>query len=163
MLKLEQVKRRPEESEDCLREKAAALLRIPPEEILSLTVLRRAVDARPPICLVYTLAVEVKNEGAVLRRSRCRQASLYLPQRYTFTGTESAPNWHQTAPNVLPPVVVGAGPAGLFAALTLARAGASLWSRGKRMWKIFGPVGLFFPTPMCSLARAAPGLFPTGS
>lgn len=55
MLKLEQVKRRPEESEDCLREKAASLLRIPPEEILSLTVLRRAVDARPPICLVYTL------------------------------------------------------------------------------------------------------------
>ena len=75
MLKLEQVKRRPEESEDCLREKAASLLRIPPEEILSLTVLRRAVDARPPICLVYTLAVEVKNEGAVLRRSRCRQAA----------------------------------------------------------------------------------------
>ena len=101
MLKLEQVKRRPEESEDCLREKAASLLRIPPEEILSLTVLRRAVDARPPICLVYTLAVEVKNEGAVLRRSRCRQASPYLPQRYTFTATESAPNWHQTAPNVL--------------------------------------------------------------
>lgn len=123
MLKLEQVKRRPEESEDCLREKAASLLRIPPEEILSLTVLRRAVDARPPICLVYTLAVEVKNEGAVLRRSRCRQASPYLPQRYTFTGTESAPNWHQTAPNVLPPVVVGAGPAGLFATLLLARAG----------------------------------------
>lgn len=123
MLKLEQVKRRPEESEDCLREKAASLLRIPPEEILSLTILRRAVDARPPICLVYTLAVEVKNEGAVLRRSRCRQASPYLPQRYTFTGTESAPNWHQTAPNVLPPVVVGAGPAGLFATLLLARAG----------------------------------------
>lgn len=123
MLKLEQVKRRPEEPEDCLREKAASLLRIPPKEILSLTVLRRAVDARPPICLVYTLAVEVKNEGAVLRRSRCRQASPYLPQRYTFTGTESAPNWHQTAPNVLPPVVVGAGPAGLFATLLLARAG----------------------------------------
>lgn len=123
MLKLEQVKRRPEEPEDCLREKAASLLRIPPKEILSLTVLRRAVDARPPICLVYTLAVEVKNEGAVLRRSRCRQASPYLPQRYTFTATESAPNWHQTAPNVLPPVVVGAGPAGLFATLLLARAG----------------------------------------
>lgn len=123
MLKLEQVKRRPEESEDCLRKKAASLLRIPPEEILSLTVLRRAVDARPPICLVYTLAVEVKNEGAVLRRSRCRQASPYLPQRYTFTATGSAPNWHQTAPNVLPPVVVGAGPAGLFATLLLARAG----------------------------------------
>ena len=79
MLKLEQVKRRPEEPEDCLREKAASLLRIPPEEILSLTVRRRAVDARPPLCLVYTLAVEVKNEGAVLRRSRCRQASPYLP------------------------------------------------------------------------------------
>ena len=160
MLKLEQVKRRPEESEDCLREKAAALLRIPPEEILSLTVLRRAVDARPPICLVYTLAVEVKNEGAVLRRSRCRQASPYLPQRYTFTATESAPNWHQTAPNVLPPVVVGAGPAGLRPILL--ERGQPVEQRQKDV-ENFWSGGPLLPNSMCSLARAAPGLFPTES
>ncbi len=130
MLKLEQVKRRPEEPETSLREKAAALLRVSPEEILSLTILRKAVDARPPLCLVYTLAVEVKNEGAVLRRSRCKNASPYFPEKFTFPFPETAPQLPQIAPKLhrntaenLPPVVVGAGPAGLFAALILAQAG----------------------------------------
>lgn len=130
MLKLEQVKRRPEEPESCLRKKAAALLRVSPEEILSLTILRKAVDARPPLCLVYTLAVEVKNEDAALRRSRCKNASPYLPQKFTFPFTEIAPQLprispklHRNSPVFLPPVVVGAGPAGLFAALILAQAG----------------------------------------
>ena len=56
MLKLEQVKLRPEQPESELSGKAAQLLRIPPEELLSLSVLRRAVDARAPLQLVYTLA-----------------------------------------------------------------------------------------------------------
>ena len=73
MLKLEQVKLRPEQPESELFGKAAQLLRIPPEELLSLSVLRRAVDARAPLQLVYTLAVSVKNEKAALRRCRSSQ------------------------------------------------------------------------------------------
>ena len=57
MLKLEQVKLRPEQPESELSGKAAQLLRIPPEELLSLSVLRRAVDARAPLQLVYTLEI----------------------------------------------------------------------------------------------------------
>ena len=115
MLKLEQVKLRPEQPESELSGKAAQLLRIPPEELLSLSVLRRAVDDRAPLQLVYTLAVSVKNEKAALRRCRSKNVSLYAPESYTPPAAVTPP---QT-----PPVVIGAGPAGLFAAFLLANAG----------------------------------------
>ena len=116
MLKLEQIKLTPEQSESLLPEKAAHLLRVPRESILSLSVLRKAVDARAPLHLVYTLALEVKNEKAVLRRCRDKNVTVYAPETYA----PPVP----TLPRVqTPPVVVGAGPAGLFAALVLANAG----------------------------------------
>ena len=82
MLKLEQVKLRPEQPESELFGKAAQLLRIPPEELLSLSVLRRAVDARAPLQLVYTLAVSVKNETAAAKTcpSMRRKATRPPPQ-----------------------------------------------------------------------------------
>lgn len=55
MLKLEQVKLEPGQPEELLAGKAAHMLRIPTEDILDLSVLRRAVDARQPLRLVYTL------------------------------------------------------------------------------------------------------------
>lgn len=48
MLKLEQVKLEPGQPEELLAGKAAHMLRIPTEDILNLSVLRRAVDARQP-------------------------------------------------------------------------------------------------------------------
>ena len=116
MLKLEQVKIRPEQEHALLREKAAQILCIPAENILSCSILRKAVDARAPLHLVYTLAVAVKNEKAVLRRCRDKNVALYVPEYYT------PPAWTAKPPNI-PPVVIGAGPAGLFAALILAGAG----------------------------------------
>ena len=116
MLKLEQVKLKPEQLEEQLLTKAAQLLRVPAGDILSLSVLRRAVDARQPLHLVYTLAVSVRGEKAVLRRCRDKNVTRYAPVAYALPAPVT------TAPQ-LPPVVVGAGPAGLFAALTLANAG----------------------------------------
>ncbi len=177
MLKLEQVKRRPEEPETCLREKAAALLRVSPEEILSLTILRKAVDARPPLCLVYTLAAEVKNEGAVLRRSRCKNASPYFPEKFTFPFPETAPQLPQIAPKLhqntsgnLPPVVVGAGPAGLFAALILAQAGLRpiLLERGQAVEQrqkdveIFWSGGPLLPNSNVQFGEGGAGAFSDG-
>lgn len=56
MLKLEGLKLTPEEKEAALHRKAARLLRIPEEDVLSVQVLRRSIDAREELHLVYTVA-----------------------------------------------------------------------------------------------------------
>lgn len=125
MLQIERVILSLEESEDRLQEKAAAILGLPPREIQALTILRRAIDAREEVRLVYTLRVKVKNEEKVLRRCRSRQVSRAEKEHYRLPPPVHPPD--------IPPVVVGAGPGGLFCALALARCGARpiLLERGK--------------------------------
>ena len=116
MLQIERVKLELEEGEELLAQKAAALLRVSPGELLEVRVLRRALDARDGVRFIYTLRVRVRDEARVLRRCRSRQVSTVTPEVYQPPVPRSAP--------ALPPVVVGAGPGGLFCALILARAGA---------------------------------------
>jgi len=116
MIKLEGVRLPPGGGEADLRAQAAKLLRLSPADLRALQVLRRSVDAREDVTLTYTLAVCVENESAVLRRCRCRKASRLIPgPAYRLPNPLPPPD--------LPPVVAGAGPAGLFAALVLAEAG----------------------------------------
>jgi len=116
MLRLDQIKLNPDQDEKTLGARAAKLLRLPEGELLSWRVLRRAVDAREDPVLVYTLAVAVREEERVLRRCHDRRVSVYEPEIYTLPAPVSAPE--------VRPIVVGAGPAGLFAALVLSRCGA---------------------------------------
>lgn len=54
MVKIEGLKLAPGQEEALLRGKAARLLRVPEGDILSLQVLRRSVDAREELRLVYS-------------------------------------------------------------------------------------------------------------
>ena len=114
MLQIENIKLELDEGKAALGRKAAAALRVPPGEIQGVQILRRAVDAREGVRFVYTLGVSVKGEDRVLRRCRNRQVSRLEEKPYQLPPPVSAP------PPV-PPVVVGAGPGGLFCALALAR------------------------------------------
>ncbi len=116
MLRIDQIRLLPGDSETLLPGKCAKILRLPAEDIVSCAVLRRAIDAREGLTLVYTAAVEVKREDSVLRRCRDKRVSRYAPEAYALPAAVTAPE--------IPPIVVGAGPAGLFAALVLARCGA---------------------------------------
>ena len=116
MLRIDQIRLLPGDSETLLPGKCARILRLPAEDIVSCAVLRRAIDAREGLTLVYTAAVEVKREDTVLRRCRDKRVSRYAPETYALPAAVTAPE--------IPPIVVGAGPAGLFAALVLARCGA---------------------------------------
>ena len=116
MLRIDQIRLLPGDSETLLPVKCARILRLPAEDIVSCAVLRRAIDAREGLTLVYTAAVEVKREDAVLRRCRDKRVSRYAPVSYALPAAVTEPE--------VRPIVVGAGPAGLFAALVLARCGA---------------------------------------
>ena len=116
LLKIENIKLPPAASTDDLTAETARLLRVRAADILSLRILRRSVDAREDPALVYTVEAAVRDEAAVLKRRRGKRISLSVPKpAYVPPGPRPAPE--------TPPVVAGAGPAGLFCALVLARAG----------------------------------------
>ena len=116
MLKIEGLKLALGESESLLRSRAAAALRVKPEAIRTLRPLRRSIDAREGVTFIYTAAVSLDGEEKALRRAKNKNISVYAPAYYELPPMVAAP--------AARPVVVGAGPAGLFAALVLARCGA---------------------------------------
>ena len=109
----------PEHSVAQLSYEAARALKVSNSKIRRVKIVKRSVDARkkPDVRIVYTVDVAVDgNEGKILKQSGCKKASLapvtfYKPPRLS-------------APPEKRPVVVGFGPAGMFAALVLAMAGA---------------------------------------
>lgn len=98
---------------------AAARLRITPEELVSCTVVRRAHDARDKsaIMLVYSLDVEVSSEPEILAR-HAKKVNVRPTPDTTYKFVARAPAKIEKRP-----VVIGAGPCGLFAALILAQMG----------------------------------------
>ena len=116
MLRIDQLRLLPDQPESDLTAKCARLLRTDPSSLRDLTVLRRAIDAREGLTFVYTVAVSAPQEAALLRRCRDKRVTAYVPEQYVLP----AP----VAPPEVRPIVVGAGPAGLSAALVLAKCGA---------------------------------------
>ena len=121
MIQIRQLKLMPGHSDRELTEKAARILRIRPEEIASLRVVRQSIDARkkPEIRLIYT--VDVKFVGAreekVLLSCRKNPDVGPAPEvRYRFP----EPGKEILAER---PLIIGTGPAGLFCGYLLAKAG----------------------------------------
>ena len=94
---------------------AARALRLKETEILSARLARRSVDARDKGDVHFTLTLDVETARPV--RPLPRNA-----QEIRETPPPPPPKAERSFAH--PPLVVGMGPAGLFAALTLARAGA---------------------------------------
>ena len=117
MIQIANIPLPPEGGEELLRKKAARILGLRPGQLQSLTLARQSIDARKKsdVRYVCTVRVSVADEDRVLARCRDKNVTGWRAEPYLF------PAVGRTSP--LPPVVVGMGPAGLFAALFLARAG----------------------------------------
>ncbi|MBQ9210796.1 MAG: FAD-binding protein [Clostridia bacterium] len=111
-------------TESSLRKLVLKKLGLSEDQLLSLKLYRRSVDARDKgdVHFVLSLDLQVKNEAALLKRHK-----QLIPVNNHPLPPLPKPHFDH------PPLVVGAGPAGLFCALTLAKAGANpiLIERGK--------------------------------
>jgi uncharacterized FAD-dependent dehydrogenase len=119
MLRLTELKLKLDHPPEALREAAAARLGVAPEAIGEVRVFRRGYDARrrSDIRLVYTLDVAVADEAALLTRHAGNHTIVPTPDmEYRHVARRPARLSHR-------PVVIGAGPCGLLAALTLAQMG----------------------------------------
>ncbi len=123
--------------ETLCRRLAAERLRVPEAEIASAEVARRSVDARDKGDVFFTLSLAVRLASP---RAEKALASRFKPNQAVFVpdGDTGNRDVFALAPPPYPagrprPVVVGAGPAGLFCALGLAARGAKplLLERGK--------------------------------
>ncbi|MBM4312918.1 MAG: hypothetical protein FJ122_03250, partial [Deltaproteobacteria bacterium] len=122
------------EREALLPVRVASLLGLPEEAVAGLSVIRRSIDARRsrPPRFVYLVTVRIPDG-----MSYCIDRTL---AGVTVTEEQETPHTGQTGPSSAGfpapdrrPVIVGCGPAGLFAALTLVRKGIPvlLLERGK--------------------------------
>lgn len=118
MIRLRDIALPPEHNAHQLQFEAAKMLRISHSKIRKLTIVRRSIDARkkPDVKIIYTVDVAVEgSEKKILKQCGCKRAAL-------------APTVYYAPPKNIPapekrPVVIGFGPAGMFAALLLAQAG----------------------------------------
>ncbi len=119
MLRLTEIKLPLDHPPEAIAQAAIARLRIPATDLISCTVFRRAHDARKKsaIQLIYSLDVEVKNEAAVLKRfAKDKDVKITPDIDYRFVA-------HAPENLTTRPLVIGAGPCGIFAALLLAQMG----------------------------------------
>ncbi len=117
MIRIQGLTLAPGENESKLTALAARALRAAPSAIHALEIWRRSIDARKKaaVRLVYTVDVAVDGETRLLRAAKGRNIS--RAERFAYE--------IPAAPAALPrPVIVGFGPAGMFAALVLSLAGA---------------------------------------
>ena len=118
MIRIRDIALPPEHNVHQLNYEAAQLLKVSVSKIRQVKILRRSVDARkkPDVKIIYTIEVAVEgNEGKILRNSGCKRASMakanyYKPPKQKLESEKR-------------PVVIGFGPAGMFAALILSMAG----------------------------------------
>ncbi len=119
MLRLTEIRLALDHSEDALKAAILRALGISEPELLGYRVRRRGYDARQSgeVVFVYTLDAEVRDEAALLQRFKHSQHIRQAPDE-TYHYPIQAPANIKTRP-----IVIGTGPCGIFAGLSLARMG----------------------------------------
>ncbi len=118
MIRIRDINMAPAHSVSQLTFEAAKLLRVSNSVVRQVKIVKKSIDARkkPDVRVSYTIDVKVDgNEEKILKKSGCKKASIapWFHYKVRQMTNESAKR----------PVIVGFGPAGMFAGLVLAMAG----------------------------------------
>ena len=137
MILIRNLRLEPGEALDALRQKAARKLRVPEGEITECFPVKRSLDARKKNDIHYTCSAAVslrRGEERAMQRAG-KDAAPYTTPVYEIPRVDGRER----------PVVVGFGPAGMFAALVLAKAGAKpiVLERGQAVEKRSAAVEAF--------------------
>lgn len=120
MIQLQQVKLKIPHTKAEIEKKVCKILRISRNQLLSMQISRRSLDARrkPDLSYVYTLEIEVKDESSLKKRWKQNRSIQFHPPvppySYQVSGTRNLS---------YRPVIAGTGPAGLFCGYALAKMG----------------------------------------
>lgn len=106
---------------DAIKKKAAKLLKVPETAVEEIVIVRRSIDARKKDHILYSYIVDVKladkkKEAAAVKKAASVNIKAENEEIYRYPA-------HGTEPLKERPVIIGAGPAGLFAALALSENG----------------------------------------
>ena len=111
-----------------LEHKIRKTLKLSQNQKFTYQIVKKSIDARkkPEVSLVYSCYVTCDNESTVVKKAKSASVTFVKPKFYTLP---DAGNEHLEHP----PLIIGAGPAGLFAAFLLVEAGFRpiLIERGK--------------------------------
>lgn len=118
MIRISQIRLDINDSVEKLYYKAGKILNIKPSKITNLNIFKESIDARRKgkIDFIYTVDLEVENEGEILRRTKNKNITMTPDMEYVY------PERGNTL-LINRPVIIGMGPAGLFCGLILAQMG----------------------------------------
>ena len=157
MIRISQMKLPADHTGEELEQKIRKALRLPAGRDVSFQIAKRSLDARkkPELYYVYTVDVPVDGEDALLKKLRDRNITRAAVEKYDITNVINSKEDIRRpdpacsgAPSDGRPVIVGAGPAGLFCAYALGLAGYApvVIERGKRVEERQADVARFFET-----------------
>lgn len=128
MIQITQLKLPYHHSAVDLEQKIRKTLKISGNQKFTYRIIKKSIDARkkPDLYLVYSVHVSCENENGIIKKAKNAAISFVKPKTYVIP---TVGEQEMTAP----PLIIGAGPAGLFATFVLAEAGFQpiLIERGK--------------------------------